>query len=88
MRRSSEVLCTVRFSAPLARAGTAFLPFAMKRGRIANCVFAEYWTSPAGKTPAGTLYSALLREIKTKASEARFPKTARGQFVYQTPQAS
>jgi HB1, ASXL, restriction endonuclease HTH domain len=47
-----------------------------------------YWTSPAGKTPAATLCSALLREIKTKASQARFQKTARGQFVYQTPKAS
>jgi hypothetical protein len=47
-----------------------------------------YWTSPAGKTPAATLYSALLRELKTKAAQARFQKTARGQFVYQTPQVS
>ena len=47
-----------------------------------------YWTSPAGKTPAATLYSALMRETKTKGNQARFQKTARGQFVYQTPQAS
>jgi HB1, ASXL, restriction endonuclease HTH domain len=47
-----------------------------------------YWTSPAGKTPAATLYSALMRETKTKGSQARFHKTARGHFVYQTPQAS
>jgi hypothetical protein len=30
----------------------------------------------------------LLREIKSKTSEARFQKAARGQFVYQTPKAS
>jgi HB1/ASXL restriction endonuclease-like protein with HTH domain len=47
-----------------------------------------YWTSPAGKTPAATLYSAIMRETKTKGSQARFQKTARGHFVYQTPQAS
>jgi hypothetical protein len=47
-----------------------------------------YWSSPAGKTPAATLYSALAREIKTKGKQASFQKTARGQFVYQTPQAS
>jgi hypothetical protein len=47
-----------------------------------------YWTSPAGKTPAATLYSSILRELKAKAKQARFQKTARGQFVYQTPQAS
>jgi HB1/ASXL restriction endonuclease-like protein with HTH domain len=47
-----------------------------------------YWTSPAGKTPAATLYSAIMRETKTKARQARFQKTARGHFVYQTPQTS
>ena len=47
-----------------------------------------YWTSPAGKTPASTLYSSILRELKAKAKQARFQKTARGQFVYQTPQTS
>jgi hypothetical protein len=47
-----------------------------------------YWTSPAGKTPAATLYSSILRELKTKAKQARFQKTARGQFIYQSPQAS
>ena len=46
-----------------------------------------YWTSPAGQTPAATLYSAIAREIQTKASQARFHKSARGQFSYQTPQA-
>jgi hypothetical protein len=46
-----------------------------------------YWTSPAGKTPAATLYAAILRETKTKASQARFQKTSRGHFVYQSPPA-
>ncbi len=40
-----------------------------------------YWTSPGGKTPAGTLYSAILREIQTKGKEARFQKTERGKFA-------
>lgn len=39
-----------------------------------------YWTSPAGKTPAATLYSALSREIKIKAEQSRFQKTERGKF--------
>jgi hypothetical protein len=47
-----------------------------------------YWTSPAGKTPASTLYSALLREIKLKGEQGRFQKSARGLFAYQAPQAS
>ena len=41
-----------------------------------------YWTSPGGKTPAATLYSAILRELKTKGANARFKKTDRGQFAH------
>jgi hypothetical protein len=40
-----------------------------------------YWTSPGGKTPHATLYSAILREIATKGNEARFKKTERGHFT-------
>jgi hypothetical protein len=40
-----------------------------------------YWTSPGGKTPHATLYSAILREIDTKGSDARFKKTERGMFA-------
>ena len=40
-----------------------------------------YWTSPKGATPAATLYSAVLREIKTKGKESRFVKTERGKFA-------
>jgi hypothetical protein len=39
------------------------------------------WTSPNGLTPAATLYSAILRELKTKDAEARFVKTERGKFA-------
>lgn len=39
------------------------------------------WTSPGGKTPHATLYSAILREITTKGKEARFAKTERGRFA-------
>ena len=37
-----------------------------------------YWSSPGGKTPSATLYSSILRELKTKGGEARFRKTERG----------
>jgi hypothetical protein len=47
---------------------------------IAAMAAKGYWTSPGGKTPAATLYSAILRELKTKKSEARFRKTERGKF--------
>jgi HB1, ASXL, restriction endonuclease HTH domain len=39
-----------------------------------------YWTSPGGKTPASTLYSAILKETQTKGTQARFTKTERGKF--------
>jgi hypothetical protein len=40
-----------------------------------------YWTSPSGKTPAATLYSAILRETETKGDASRFVKTERGKFA-------
>ena len=39
-----------------------------------------YWTSPGGATPSATLYSAMLKEVKTKGKDARFVKTERGKF--------
>ena len=41
----------------------------------------KLWTSPGGKTPAATLYSAIIREIAVKGKEARFTTTARGMFA-------
>ena len=41
----------------------------------------KLWTSPGGKTPAATLYSAILREITIKGKEARFKKADRGLFT-------
>ena len=38
------------------------------------------WTSPGGRTPWSTLYSALSREINAKGKESRFVKADRGQF--------
>ena len=40
-----------------------------------------YWTSPGGKTPHATLYSAILRELEQKGKDARFTKTERGKFA-------
>ncbi len=40
-----------------------------------------YWEPrQGGKTPANTLYSAILREIKTKGEDSRFDKVERGKF--------
>ena len=39
------------------------------------------WSSPGGKAPWATLYSAITREVATKGKEARFKKADRGQFT-------
>jgi hypothetical protein len=54
----------------------------MTTGEMIEAMAAKkYWTSPGGKTPAATLYSAILREINTKGKESRFEKTERGKFA-------
>lgn len=40
----------------------------------------ELWTT-AGRTPAATLYSGILREIRRKGDEARFVQAERGKFT-------
>ncbi len=35
-----------------------------------------------GKTPAATIYAAIIREIAEKGKEARFTKTGRGEFTF------
>lgn len=49
---------------------------------IAAMAAKDYWTSPSGKTPAATLYAAILRELAHKGDQARFTKTERGKFAY------
>lgn len=39
------------------------------------------WNSPAGKTPAATLYSSILREMETKGTKSRFRKKDKGLFI-------
>jgi hypothetical protein len=39
------------------------------------------WTSPGGKTPAATLYAAMVREITKRKGESRFRKLGPGRFV-------
>lgn len=40
-----------------------------------------YWTSPCGKTPERTLYSALARDVDARGKESRFKKGERGKFL-------
>jgi hypothetical protein len=62
----------------LQEAGTAMTTQEM----IGAMAIKGYWSSPAGKTPAATLYSAILREITTKGDASRFTKTGPGRFAY------
>jgi hypothetical protein len=39
-----------------------------------------YWTSPGGKTPHATLYSAILRDL-AKGDDSKFVKAERGRFM-------
>jgi HB1, ASXL, restriction endonuclease HTH domain len=48
---------------------------------IAAMAAKGYWSSPKGRTPAGTLYSAILRELQSQGEQARFVKTQRGKFA-------
>ena len=39
------------------------------------------WTSPGGKTPEATLYSAMIREIGAKGAASRFARAGKGEFA-------
>ena len=47
---------------------------------IEKSIDAKIWQPGAGKTPANTLYSSILREIAKKAKASRFVKAERGKF--------
>ena len=48
---------------------------------VVKAILEQNLWETAGKTPAATLYSSILREIQKKGSEARFKKVNRGQFA-------
>ncbi|RKY12359.1 MAG: hypothetical protein DRP52_04755, partial [Planctomycetota bacterium] len=47
---------------------------------IEKAIETKIWKPGAGKTPANTLYSSILREIAKKADASRFIKAERGKF--------
>jgi hypothetical protein len=47
---------------------------------VARMLERSLWTT-AGKTPAATIYSAIIREIRAKGSSSRFLKADRGRFA-------
>jgi len=49
---------------------------------IAQMAAKGYWSSPKGKTPASTLYAALMREVQVQGDASRFVKTGPGRFAH------
>ena len=47
---------------------------------VARMIAKGLWQS-RGKTPAATIYAAIIREIAAKGEKARFRKVARGKFT-------
>jgi len=59
----------------LAEAGTP-----MKCNEMVETMLAKGYWKTDGKTPASTIYAAIIREIAAKGEDARFRKTDRGLF--------
>jgi len=59
----------------LAEAGTPLNAKAM----VAQMLAKNLWKT-SGKTPAATIYAAIIREIAAKGDKSRFRKTERGKF--------
>lgn len=56
----------------------------MTTGEMMDAMLAQGLWQTGGKTPAATLYSAIIREIANKGAEARFKKVERGKFIANT----
>ncbi len=63
--------------------GEAIAPMSTKQ-MVEVMATKGYWSSPGGKTPHATLYSAILRELQSKGETGRFIKTDRGHFILRT----
>lgn len=74
--RASKVSCLDAAAMVLKMAGKSLSTKAMIEAMSAQ----KLWRSDA-PTPAATLYSAILRELKHKGPKARFKKTDRGLFA-------
>lgn len=71
----------------LAAAALKHAKAPLDAGAITQAVLAAGWETK-GKTPAATLYAAIVREITAKGDQARFAKTARGHFEYHEPKSA
>ena len=54
------------------------------KAMVEEAIEKGYW-KPGGKTPAATMYAAILREIQKKGDASRFVKTERGKFALKDP---
>lgn len=54
---------------------------AMTTQEMVDAMLAKGLWKTSGKTPAATVYAAIIREIAAKASGSRFRKTDRGHFT-------
>jgi len=52
----------------------------MNTGEMVERMLAKRYWQTGGKTPAATIYAAIIREIATKGKDARFRKVERGKF--------
>jgi len=52
----------------------------MNTKQMVEKMLADGLWKTGGKTPAATIYAAILREVRAKGKDARFRKTDRGQF--------
>jgi hypothetical protein len=57
------------------------MPDASDKELITAMAARGYWRSPKGRTPAGTLSSAILRELQNQGAQSRFVRTQRGKFA-------
>lgn len=53
----------------------------MKVKAMVETMLAKGYWKTGGKTPAATIYSAIIREIDVKKANSRFKKTGRGMFA-------
>ena len=74
---SKKLSCLDAAAKVLAESGEPMNTKAMIEAMAAK----KLWSSPNGKTPSATLYSAILREIDTKKAESRFRKADKGLFA-------
>jgi hypothetical protein len=54
----------------------------MNAKAMVETMLAKGMWKTGGKTPAATIYAAIIREIAEKKGESRFKKTDRGQFAF------